>query len=110
MNFTIYFISIKIKANKCNFVSAHRQELGCSEVKELNVKIPEINDILFNSSILSGSFLWLSTRGPPNPRVELVWDFSKNVQIYIIKLPDRNSFLQLTAFKFFVFNSTDTAL
>jgi len=33
---------------------------------------------------------WLSTRGPPNPKVELVWDFSKNVQIYIIKLPDYN--------------------
>lgn len=33
---------------------------------------------------------WLSTIGPPNPKVELVWDFSKNVQIYIIKLPDHN--------------------
>lgn len=33
---------------------------------------------------------WLSTIGPPNPKVELVWNLSINVQMYIIKLPDLN--------------------
>ena len=43
VNFIIYFISVKIKANKYNFVSAHRQEFTYSEVKKFNVNIPEIN-------------------------------------------------------------------
>lgn len=52
-NFIIYFISMKIKTNKYNFVSAHRQELRHSELEEFNVKIPEINAVIFNRKTLT---------------------------------------------------------
>lgn len=48
---------MKIKVNKHNFASVHRQELRRSEVKKFNVKISEINATLLNSSTLPGLFL-----------------------------------------------------
>ena len=60
---------------------------------KFNVKIPEINAMLLNSSTLSGLLFWLSTINLPNPNVAFIWNFSKNVQIYIIKPPDHTYLL-----------------
>lgn len=52
---------------------------------------------------------WLSIIGPPNPKVELVWDFPKKCA----NLHSKTTWPQLlfvTVIKFFVFNSAEIAL
>lgn len=72
----------------------HRQELSYSEVKRSNVKIPEMNAVPPVAALFQVYFYGprVSTIDVPNPKVELVWDFSKNVQIYIPP-PDHNYLL-----------------